>query len=281
MIEHIEGAGNVDFQCRRNVMGFLFVLCHQGIVQVFQDGHILRARIVEIGLIDLPHGAVDHGLLNGFQTVPAADNQLTQGQDEIAFQRKRGFIVGVVEIDVHGIDVIPAGRRDMDDLPLQLVHQREVFAFRIADNNVILGNQEQVDDFTLGSEGLTGTGRTEDQTIRVLQELPIHHDDVVRQSIQAVIKRLAISLKQLLRGERHKNRGGRGGKTSLNLDLVQSQRERRHQSLLLPVIQRNQRTVVLLGNALRLHTVDVQLPFGVSSVHNQEGQQEHALIMAL
>lgn len=106
MVENIQRAADVDFQRRRHMMCFPLILLHQGVIQVFQDGHVLRARIVEIGLIHLPYRTVDHRLLDGFQAIPATDDQLTQRQDEIAFKRQRVFIVGVVEVDVHGIDVV-------------------------------------------------------------------------------------------------------------------------------------------------------------------------------
>lgn len=50
-----------------------------------KDGHILRLGVVEVVLIHHPHTAVNNGFLHRLQTVLAAYNQLTQGEDEIRF----------------------------------------------------------------------------------------------------------------------------------------------------------------------------------------------------
>ena len=86
VIEHIEGTGNVDFQRGSNRMGFLFVLLHQGKVQVFQERNVLRDGILNIGLVHLTNGTVDHGLLDGLESFTTTDDQLKQGQDEVALE---------------------------------------------------------------------------------------------------------------------------------------------------------------------------------------------------
>ena len=54
MVEHIEGAGHIDFQRRGDVLCFLFLLRPQQVVKILQNGHILRAGVIEIGLINQP-----------------------------------------------------------------------------------------------------------------------------------------------------------------------------------------------------------------------------------
>ena len=49
------------------------------------------------------HRAVNDGLLNGLQTLAPADNQLAQGQDEVRFQAEGIVLIGIVEVDVHGV----------------------------------------------------------------------------------------------------------------------------------------------------------------------------------
>lgn len=93
--------------CQR--LRFLFLLLAQRVVQILKDRHVLRAGIGQIRLIDDVHGAVNDGFLNRLQAVPAADDQLTQGQDEVRFQGKRILIVAVVEVDIHRVDVGIAG----------------------------------------------------------------------------------------------------------------------------------------------------------------------------
>ena len=74
------------------------------------------------------------------------------------------------------IDVIRADRRDADDLTAELLNKGEILGFGVADDDVILGDEEGVRHFTLGGEGLTGTGRTQDQPVGVLELLAVHHD---------------------------------------------------------------------------------------------------------
>ena len=48
MIENIQRAVDIDFKRRRNALSFRFGLTAQDIVEVFQNGHLLRDRISEI-----------------------------------------------------------------------------------------------------------------------------------------------------------------------------------------------------------------------------------------
>ena len=62
------------------------------------------------------------------------------------------------------------------------------FAFGVVDDNIIVCHEERIADLTLCTEGFTGAGGAEDQAIGVLQLLPVHHDQVVGQGVQAVIQ---------------------------------------------------------------------------------------------
>ena len=64
VVEHIEGAGYIDFKSRSDILGFLFLLFPKQVIQILQYGHILRARVIEIGLIDQTHTAVNDGFLH-------------------------------------------------------------------------------------------------------------------------------------------------------------------------------------------------------------------------
>ena len=52
MVKHIEGAGHIDFQRRGDVLRLFLVLRPQQVVEVLQDGHILRAGVIEIMMSD-------------------------------------------------------------------------------------------------------------------------------------------------------------------------------------------------------------------------------------
>ena len=122
VIEHIQRAGDIDFQRGGNELGFFFLLLAQTVIEITEDGHILRLGIIEVVLIHHPHTAVNDGFLHRLQSVLTAHNQLTQGENEVRFQRKRVFLVAVIEVDVHGVDVVLGGRRNFDDLSLQTLH---------------------------------------------------------------------------------------------------------------------------------------------------------------
>ena len=188
MVEHIEGAGHIDFQRRGDVLRLFFLLRPQEVIQILQNGHILRARVVQIVLIDQPHTAVDDGFLHRLQALLAAHNQLAQAENEVGLEGQWTFIIRVVQVQIHGVDVVGGSRRNLNDLPMQTLHQRCVLRFRVTDDDIIRSEQETVGDLSLGAEGLAGTRRTENQTIGVFQQLSVHHDEVVGQSIDAIVQ---------------------------------------------------------------------------------------------
>ena len=109
VVEDVEGAADIDLQRRRNESGFLFRLLQKDSVQISQDRDILRLGLIEVGLIHHANTTVDDGLFDGLKAISAADDELAQGQDEVGFQGQRALILGVVQVDVHGIDVMSAG----------------------------------------------------------------------------------------------------------------------------------------------------------------------------
>ena len=227
------------------------------------------------------HTTVDNRLFDRLQAIFTAHNQLTERQDEVGFQRHRVIILGVVQVDVHRIDIVGTGRTDLHDLTVELVNQSRIFCFRVADDNVIIGNEERIGDLTLCGEGLTGTGSTKDKPVGILQFLSVHHDKVVGQSVQTVVEGFFTVLEQFLCSERHKNSRGTGSQTTTNLNQVLCQRQAAHQALFLLIIQSAQVAVMLLGNTLCLEHIVFQFLLGATGIHHKECQHEHSLILAL
>ena len=159
--------------------------------------------------------------------------------------------------------------------------QRIIFTFRIADDDVIICQQESVGDLTLRGEGFTAARGAQYQAVGILQLLPIHHDQVVAQCVQSVIQAFAAGLKQFLGGERNENGGTGSGQRPLNLNFVESKRQGGNHGILLLEIQGDQLTVVFLRDTLCLQEDVFQLPLAVSGVHQQESHQEHAFVPAL
>ena len=155
------------------------------------------------------------------------------------------------------------------------------FAFGVVDDNIIVCHQKSVCDLALCRETFARAGSAEDQTIRVFQLFPVHHDKVVGQSIQPIVQALFAGLIQFLCGERDKNCRAAGGQTSLDLDLAVCQRQAAHQPLLLLIVQPAQVAVVLLGNGACQKDVVFQLLLRAPGVQHQKGNKEHPFVLAL
>ena len=173
------------------------------------------------------------------------------------------------------------GGRDFDDLPVQPLDQRTIFGFGVADDNVVISDEKDVGDLTLGGKGFTRTGRTEDQAVRVFEEFSVYHDEIVGKRVQPAVQRFAAVLIKLLRGKRHKHGDGGCRKAALYLDLIQPQRQAAHQAFFLSEVQRHQLAVILLRDTGRLQAIDAELRHGIRDIQNEERQQKHTLISAL
>ena len=106
MVEHIEGASYIDFKGCSDILGFLFLLFSEQVIQILQNRHILRARVIQVSLINQAHTAVDDGFLHRLQSVLTAYDQLTQAENEVRLEGQRAFIVRVIQVQVHRIDVV-------------------------------------------------------------------------------------------------------------------------------------------------------------------------------
>ena len=281
VVKQVQRTGYIDFQCCCHMVCFLFILPEQCLIQVLQHRHVLRHRILKIGLVNLMNATIDNRLFYRLQAFFAAHDQLAQGQDEICFQGNRIIFFRIIRVDVHRIDILRAGRADLNDLPLKFLHQCRVLGFRIAHNYIVIRHQKRIGDFSLGREGFTGTGSTQNQPVGVFELFPVNHNQVVGQSIQPIVQSLFPGLKQLLGGKRHENCRAAGSHAALNLNQVLCQRQAAHQPLLLLKIQTAQVAVVLLRDTGSLKHIGFQLLLRLAGVHHQKGQQEHTLILAL
>ena len=281
VVEQAQAALDVDFKGGGNMVGFLFLLLKKSVVQVLQQRHILRPRVVEIAVVDLVDAAVDDRFLYRLQTFLAAHHQLAQGEDEVGLQGDGVILLRIVGVDIHGVDILGAGRADLNNLAVEPANQGRVLCLGIADDDVIICNQEGVGNLTLGAEGFAGTGGAQNQAIGVLELLPVHHDEVLGQGVQTIIEGLFTALEQLLGGERDEDGGGTGGQATLNLNLVLGQGQAGHEALLLLIVQPAEIAVVLLGDARCLEDVGFQFLLGAARVQDQERDQEHTLVLAL
>ena len=179
VVKEVEGPGAVQLQGGGHPPGLRLGLFQQLVVEVLENGHTLRGRVRQIGPVDGPHTAVDHRLFHRGQPAPPAHNQLAQGEDEIAFQRQGVLVVGVVGVDVHGVDerARRGGGRQPHHLPAQPVHQGVILPLRVRyDDVVVREGEEHVDDLPLGGEALAAAGGPQEQAVRTVQQLPVHRD---------------------------------------------------------------------------------------------------------
>ena len=153
--------------------------------------------------------------------------------------------------------------------------------FRVTDDDIIVRHQKSVCNLTLCRETFAASRSAQNQAIRVLQLLPVHHDQVVGQGIQPVVQALFAGLVKFLCGERNEDGGAAGCQTSLNLDLAIRQRQAAHQALLLLKIQPAQIAVVLLCNGAGLKNVVFQLLLRAPGVQHQKCDKEHPFVLAL
>ena len=281
VVEDVQRTLNVNLQRRRHMARFRFVLRQQSVVQIFQQGHIFRGGILEILAVDHMNTAVNDCLFYRLQTLFAAHHQLTQRKNKVSFQRQRIVLLTVIAVDVHGVDILRAGGADVDNLPMQTLHQRSVFCFRVADDNIIIRHQKCVSDLTLCRETFAASRCSQNQAVGVFQLFAVHHDEVVGQGIQAVVQRFFSALVQFLRGKGDEDSRAAGGQSPLNFDLAVCQRQRGHQALLLLVVQAAEIAVVLLGDAGCLKDVVFQLLLRAPGVQHQKSDEEHSLVLAL
>ena len=159
VIEYIEGPRHINLQRRGDAVGFPFLLVQQALVQVAQDEDIFGLWVVQVGLVNDAYTAVNHRFFHGFKPVSIAHDQLTQAENEVGLEGQRAFIVRIVQVQVHRVDVVGAGGRDSYDLPMQTFHQRRVLGLRVTDDDVILGaDEKRIGDLTFCRKRLAAAG---------------------------------------------------------------------------------------------------------------------------
>lgn len=72
VVKNIQTAMHIQFQRCRNPLRLRLRLPLDLVIQIFQQRHILRARVCNIGAVHDPHGTVNDRLFHWLQTVPAA-----------------------------------------------------------------------------------------------------------------------------------------------------------------------------------------------------------------
>ena len=74
---------HIQFQCSRDSLCLWLRLPLDLVIQIFQQRHILRARVCNIGAVYDPHRTVNDRLFHRLKTVPSACRQFAERQDKI------------------------------------------------------------------------------------------------------------------------------------------------------------------------------------------------------
>ena len=108
------------------------------------------------------------GLIDGLQALLAAYDKLAEGEDKVGFQRKRAVVLGIVEVNIHRVHILGlpvnalARRRQAYHLPVKPLHKGKILCFRVADDNVVVRNEESVCHFPFGCKGFPASRRPQD-----------------------------------------------------------------------------------------------------------------------
>ena len=86
-------ANRAEGRSTRYYIDEFHLLLKENSVQVSQDGDIFRLGLIEIGLIHHTDTAVDDSLFDGLEPLFAADDELTQGENEVRFQGQRALVL--------------------------------------------------------------------------------------------------------------------------------------------------------------------------------------------
>ncbi|CCL09949.1 hypothetical protein BN191_370032 [Clostridioides difficile T61] len=104
-------------------------------------------------------------------------------------------------------------------MPIKTLHKGKILGFRVADDNVVVGNEKSVCHFPFCRKGFSASRRSQDKPVWVFELLSVAEYHVVRKGVQAIVKGLP-RLKKLLRDKGNENSGAARCQTSLNRDKV-------------------------------------------------------------
>ena len=152
VVEHTQRTVDVNFQRCGDALRLPLFLLPQAVIQITERRHILRLRVVQIFLVDQRQAAVNDRLFFRLHAIPCAHDQFAQGKNKVRFHAQRVIIVRIVQIDVHRVDVVLTGGRDMDNLTAQRFHQRIILSLRVCNDNIVRCGKEHIGDFTFCAE---------------------------------------------------------------------------------------------------------------------------------
>ena len=119
--------------------------------------------------VHVPYGAVNDGLIDGLQALLAANDKLAEGQDKVGLFSARGLSSSaVIEVHIHRVHILgravhafPGRGEAVPPARSSRLHKGKILGFGVADDNVVVGNEEGVCDFPLCRKGFPAARRSQ------------------------------------------------------------------------------------------------------------------------
>ena len=175
----------------------------------------------------------------------------TEGKDKVAFQCKGVVVLTVIEVYIHRVYILGLAvhafpsRGESHHLSVKSLHKGEVFRFRVADDNVIVGNEERICHFPFCRKGFLASRRSQDKPFRVFKLLPVAEYHIIGKCVQPVVKG-SPGLEKLLRDKGDKDCGAARRQSPVDRDKVLAQWNAAHQACFLLIVKPGKGAVIFL-----------------------------------
>ena len=150
---------------------------------------------------------------------------------------------------------------------------------RIEENQVIVGVQIDVSSLPLTAKGLTAARGAKYNPVGALEAFAVCQYHAVGGGIQPVVD--AAGLEHLAGTERQENCCPAGGKPTLDLHLIDTDRQCGHKALLLLVVQTDEVAVMGIGDTVCGVDQVLQLLAGGCRMGNENRDKEHLFVVVL
>ena len=203
---------------------------------------------------------------------------LHKGHDELRFLHD-GVVLAVAVHHIHGVQTAFAASRHMNDgrrFLTQRRRQRTKFVFRIADQHIIGGIENEKSDQLLGAERFARTGHAQ-QKRRLVQKICfVAHDEVVGDGVLSEINAALVLYLLHLKG--HKHRKALSGEGTERIDPPCADGKNGVQPVELLEFQNGKLAHMLSCHGKHRFGIAVELLFVVGGNDHRNNGKHHPLI---
>ena len=273
MSENIQRTRGEQFQRQGDFLCFFFGLFQQFVSQVAESS----GRAVCLCLLIHKGGAaVDNGFL--LRANACFINLLYKGHDKLRFLHN-GIVLAVAVYHIHCVQAILAACRHMNNGCRFLAQSRRQCAelvFRVADQHIVLGVENQKSDKLFCGKGFARTGNAQQESRLIEKICFVAHNEIVRDGVFSEINTALVL--HLLYLERHKHRKAFGSESTKRIDFSCTDRENRIQAVELLELQNGKLAHMLSCNGQHRFGVAVKLFLIVCGNYHRNHRKHHALI---